>query len=139
MRSTTALTLKVLRKAKFHAEVVEKWVGPPRQHDAETGAWRGTGVRKDLWGIVDILGVGLRYTLAVQSTSDRSLVRERQSKALASEPLLRWMGQSPTNIFEVWGWLPAKKGQRGRQLRRWRLVPGSTHWIEVEGAPVSAA
>ena len=54
--SPAQLTLKEMRKRGYRAEVTERWIP-------------GANIRKDLYGFVDVLCVGLGDTIAIQSTS----------------------------------------------------------------------
>jgi hypothetical protein len=69
--SPTALTLRALRRDGYTAQVVEHWVP-------------GANVRRDLFGIVDVLAIRGEETLGVQATSD-SNVSARVRKIAESE------------------------------------------------------
>ncbi len=71
--SPTQLTLKLLRKQGYRAAVVEKW--NPHAH-----------IRQDLFGIIDVLAVGNRETVAVQCTS-YSNVSSRVNKIAESDAI----------------------------------------------------
>ena len=64
--STTALTLNRLRKEGWRPWVVERWIPFVRGSDKDGMRVRG-GIRKDLFGIVDIEAVSLTGHLYVQT------------------------------------------------------------------------
>jgi hypothetical protein len=90
--SPTQLTLRELRKQGYTAAVTERWNPFAR-------------IRQDLFGFVDVLGVGEKGTLAVQATSD-SHVSERVKKIADCEHIgaVREAGWQ----IEVWGWKKVK-------------------------------
>ena len=91
----TQRTLKKLRDDGYLAAVVERW----NAH---------AGIRQDLFGVVDVIGIRDGETLAVQSTSG-SNVAARVKKIADAEatPTIRAAGWR----FEVHGW---RKGANGR-------------------------
>ena len=86
--SPTQNTLKNLRDRGYRAQVVERW-NPHAK------------VRQDLFGIIDVLGVGNGETIAVQSTS-YSNVAARIRKIAEAEAIgdIRDAGWK----IEVHGW-----------------------------------
>lgn len=86
--SPTARTLKRLRDEGYTAEVVEKTI--PRCF-----------IKKDLYGLIDILAIRPGEILGVQATS-RSNHAARRTKALASELLPSVIAAGIK--FEVWSW-----------------------------------
>jgi hypothetical protein len=83
----TALSLQLLRREGFMADVVERLLPHAR-------------VRKDLFGFGDVLAVMPgEALLAVQATSG-SNVAARLAKAKALPALRIWLGHR----FGVWGW-----------------------------------
>ena len=68
--SPTQLTLKNLRERGYMSEVVEHWNSFAR-------------IRQDLFGIIDVIGVGNGETIAVQSTSYTN-TSARQKKMMDS-------------------------------------------------------
>jgi hypothetical protein len=92
--SPTQLTLKRLRDDGWTAEVVERWIP-------------GANIRKDLFGIVDVVALKGEDTLAVQATSS-SNVSARVRKIADSEHIaaIREAGW----MVHVYGW--QKKGGR---------------------------
>jgi hypothetical protein len=95
----TARTLALLRRRGFTAAVVEKWVAQ-------------AGIRKDLFGCIDVLAVHPRdkVIVGVQATS-ASNVSHRLAKARALPELAAWLRAGGS--FEVWGWV--------QQGRRWQV------------------
>jgi hypothetical protein len=90
--SPTQLSLKNLKDRGYRAAVVEKWNPHAR-------------IRQDLYGFIDLLGVGGNETIAVQSTS-YSHVSERVTKIAEAEALpdVRKAGWK----IEVHGWRKVK-------------------------------
>lgn len=93
--SPTERTLKELRKRGYMAAVVEKWI--PVIHQ-----------RKDLFGIIDVLGIRKGETIAIQTTSG-SNVSDRVKKIADSDktPVIREAGWR----LVVWGWRKAANGR----------------------------
>ena len=91
----TQRTLKKLRDDGYLAAVVERW----NSH---------AGIRQDLFGVVDVIGIREGETLAVQATSG-SNVSARVKKIADSDatPMIRAAGWK----FHVHGW---RKGANGR-------------------------
>ena len=85
----TQLSLKLLKKEGYTAQVVESWV--PVAH-----------VRRDLFGIIDILAIkpGVFGVLGIQCTSFSNM-GARLKKAGVNKHLLTWYKTG--NNFEVWG------------------------------------
>lgn len=96
--SPTQRTLAELRKRGYRAAVVERW-NPHAK------------IRHDLFGIVDVLGVGNGETVAVQATSG-SNVASRLKKIAESEAL--------PDIREA-GWKLLVHGWRKAANGRWTL------------------
>lgn len=87
--SPTALTLRYLRTAGYLADVVERWIAQ-------------AGIRKDLFGIIDLVGITIdEPVLAVQATSLAN-VSARIAKAKASPALALWLTTGAR--FQVFGW-----------------------------------
>lgn len=98
----TQMTLKHLRKLGCTVDVVERVV--PYSF-----------IRKDLFGIIDIIAIRSGVILGVQSTSG-SCHTKRIQKALAEPRLLEWLRAG--GKFEVWSW--KKKGKRSKR-KLWKL------------------
>ena len=98
----TQRTLAALRADGYTAEVVEHWNPHAR-------------VRHDLFGIVDILAVRGRETLAVQTTAG-SGVSARIAKLTAS-PALPLLAAAGWRV-QVHGWRRVKV-KRGGRATRW--------------------
>ena len=92
--SPTALTLRELRKEGWTAQVVEHWVP-------------GANVRRDLFGVIDVLALRDDTILGVQATS-ASNVSARIHK-IADHPNLPAIRKAGIRL-EVHGW--AKKDHR---------------------------
>ncbi len=98
----TSRTLNELRKDGWTVAVVESWI--PRLN-----------IRRDLWGIGDVLAMTADKLLLIQCTSEAN-VSARVHKAKAEPRLQTWLAD-PSRAFEVWGW--------GKRMGRWecRKVP----------------
>ena len=100
--STTVLTIGELKAKGWHAAKVEYWLA----------FGRGGGVRKDLYGCIDVVAVHerLKATIGVQCTSRenvgariekiRLMVSDR--KNLDGAAIRTWLRIG--NRLEVWGW-----------------------------------
>jgi hypothetical protein len=98
MASPTSLTLDLLRRSGFVADVVEKWLTRVNR-------------RRDLFGFGDVLGIDRKApgVLIVQATS-LAHVKDRLAKARSRPELAAWLRAG--GRFEVHGW--AKRGGRWR-------------------------
>jgi hypothetical protein len=96
--SPTALSLALLRRSGYVADVCERWIPIP-----------GKKIRKDLFGCFDVLAIDQREPaiLAVQCTSVGH-VADRLAKAKSKPALKAWLRAG--GRMEVWGW--AKRGDR---------------------------
>ena len=90
--SPTQLTLKKLRADGWTAEVTEKW-NPFAK------------IRQDLFGIVDVLGIGKEGTIAVQTTSDSNVAA--RVKKIADSPHIAAIRDAGW-AFHVHGWRKVK-------------------------------
>ena len=113
----TARTLAHLRRLGYLAAVVESWVPIP-----------GRKVRRDLWGIGDVLAVHPRdgVTLLVQCTSgDHTAHRAAKVCGTAAAAVLLRAGWR----IEVWGWV--------QRAGRWepRVVPITAEGLQVVAVP----
>jgi hypothetical protein len=111
LRSPTARTLAHLRGQGVAAESVEKWIPVPRHP--------GGGVRRDLFGIIDVIAIGPKI-VAIQSTSG-SNHSARVKKAEAAQHLRSWLAAGAQ--FAVWSWAkkPHKKKDGSKGAKRWAL------------------
>lgn len=90
-------TLALLEAEDYLAVVVERWDAFSRR-------------RHDLFGILDIVALGVGHTLGVQVTS-RNNMSSRRTKILTS-PALPFIRDAGWRI-ELWGW--------DKPAHRWRL------------------
>ena len=127
MRTTTQRSLKHARKLGWIAEVVERWIVIPNHP--------GGGIRKDLYGAIDILAVRglLSGCFGIQSCSASALPAHKKT-AEASDQLPFFLAG---NRFEIWAW--AKRGERGKrklwQVKRWEFASHDPAvWIEIESS-----
>lgn len=100
MSSPTQRSKKLMEEAGYLVEIVERW--NPWAH-----------IRQDLYGIVDLLGVGPAGTLAVQTTT-AAHVAERREKILASKAIPYLVAAGWT--VRIHGWRKPSK-----RFRRWRV------------------
>lgn len=101
MSSPTSRSLALLRKEGWLAQTVEQFVRfPPPGH------------RKDLFNIIDILGIKDDETIGIQATS-ASNMSSRVKKSIESDALHVWLAGG-SRSFEVWGWRkrPVKRGSK---------------------------
>jgi hypothetical protein len=116
MRSPTARTLQWLRKEGFTAESTEKWIPVPKHP--------GGGIRRDLFGCIDIVAIQGCKLLGIQSTSGGNH-NARVLKAMAEPKLAEWLATGA--LFEVWSW--TKKGARGKR-KTWQVRVEQLHRFE---------
>lgn len=89
--SPTALSLNLLRRSGYVADVVERFIA-------------AGNIRKDFLGCIDIIAVSGRReprVLAVQATSLAN-VAARVNKAKGKAELKTWLASG--SAFQVWGW-----------------------------------
>jgi hypothetical protein len=100
----TARTIKLLRKAGYLAEVVERWLPIP-----------GKSVKRDLFHIADVLAVHPRQHvfLLVQCTS-LGHVADRLAKTKGRPELATWLAAG--GRFAVWGWFRRNGVWRAKQV-----------------------
>jgi hypothetical protein len=114
--SPTQRSLRHLRQQGLQAQVVEHWV--PR-----------VNIRRDLFGVIDIVAMSSERVVGVQTTSASNMAA-RMRKSEASALLEMWLRTGCG--FEVHGW--GLKGARGKrklwQCRVARAVPvmGGVEW-----------
>lgn len=90
MKATpTKVSLALLKKEGYVAEVVEHWI--PKMN-----------IRRDLFGIIDILAIkeGQFGAFGIQCTS-KANISSRIKKAMSNPKILLWLKTG--NTFEVWG------------------------------------
>lgn len=97
--SPTALTLRHLREQGYTAAVVEFW----NPH---------AGIRQDLFGFIDVIGIRPGETIAVQTTSVGEV--SRRVRKIADSPLVGAVREAGWTIH-VHGW--AKKNGRWELAR----------------------
>jgi hypothetical protein len=123
MASPTAMSMELLRRRGYLVSRVESWV-------PVAGA-RGGGVRRDAFGIADLLACHPheREVVLVQATA-LSCVSARVAK-IRSKPDVGKLLQSGIKV-EVWGW--------GKRAGRWHpkivaIEPGDLRPVVVEKIP----
>lgn len=92
--SPTQRTLKALRDQGYRVVIVEKWNPHVRQ-------------KQDLYGCIDILGIGNGETIAVQCTDGSNL--SKRVKKITEHESLADMRDAGWRI-ECWGWRKLKTG-----------------------------
>lgn len=114
-------TLKHLRKLGYTAAVVEKWNAHAR-------------VRKDLFGVIDVLGISSEGgILGIQATSG-SNVSSRMAKAMLEPNLETWLESG--GRFQIWGWRKSAKTRRYvlRKIELQKTAIGIEHYELEEAA-----
>jgi hypothetical protein len=121
--STTVLTIRELKAKGWHAAKVEYWLA----------FGRGGGVRKDLYGCIDVVAVNekLRATIGVQCTSRENVgsriekirLMVSDKKNLDGAAIRTWLRIG--NRLEVWGWDKWDKLPRILVVRLGLSVAGS--------------
>lgn len=101
--SPTARTLKLLRDDGWLADVVERWI--PRAK-----------IRKDLFGLIDILAIRDGEVLAVQTTTASNVTARRQ-KAEA-HPNLPFVKEAMRFVIHGWRLRKLKGEKRGHWVCR---------------------
>jgi len=97
MSSPTQRSLEHLRELGYVAEVVERWIPQAR-------------IRRDLFGVIDIVAVRAGETVGIQATSASNVsARVRKIAAASALPVLRAAGWR----LLVHGW--------GKRAGRWQL------------------
>jgi hypothetical protein len=101
MASPTARTLTLLRRCRYVADVVERYLHHARR-------------KRDFQGIADVLAVrrGEPGTLAIQATT-LAHVRDRLDRCRSRPELAAWLDAG--NRLQVWGWF--KRGRRWKVKR----------------------
>lgn len=95
MGSPTQRSLKLLRDSDWDIEVVEKWIP-------------GANIRRDLFGIIDLLGVKGMQTLGVQTTSYSNL--SARLKKMGDSPMIGKLREAGW-LLEAHGWKKNKAGK----------------------------
>lgn len=98
MNSPTQRSLKHIRDAGYHAEVTEKW-----------NPW--AKIRQDLFGFIDIVAVGKKETVGIQTTSYSNM--SARIKKILDSPVLP--------ILQASGWKIVCHGWKKNKSNRWEL------------------
>lgn len=106
----THKTLAKLRKDGWEPDVVERWIGKPGMF----------AVRRDLWGLIDVLAIPawdgmMRGILGIQSTSSAAM--QPHIRKAIEEPRLGVVLAAGIR-FEIWGWTLHKVGLKAV---RWKV------------------
>lgn len=96
--SPTQLTLRNLRERGYLAAVVERW-NPHAK------------IRQDLFGIIDVIGVGPEGTIGVQATSQSN--RSKRTRKMVEHESIGPLREAGWTL-EVHGWKKVKN--------RWHVV-----------------
>lgn len=101
----TQRTLQRCRDNGWEADVCERWV-PIKNHP-------GGGVRKDLFGFIDVLVLGDDETLAIQATSgSNGNARVIKITTECRKQAISWIRNG--NKIQVWAWRKLKKKVDGK-------------------------
>ena len=103
--TNTSKTLKYLRDMGYEAGMVERYL-------SYAGKF---GVRKDLFGIIDIIAMGSETIVGVQSCGQS--FREHDRKILASPLAIMWLECG--GLLWLVGWRKLKL-KRGGKAMRWK-------------------
>lgn len=110
--SNTQRTLRALRQGGYICEIAERWIqygpGDPRRKFA-------TGMRKDMFGFIDIIAITPLGLCAIQSTGSDFAAHDRL--ILENEIAPEWM--TAGGRIELWGWRKVKL-KRGGKAMRWK-------------------
>lgn len=101
----TQRTLAECRKRGWLAEVVERWV--PHYGTDEEGKKRG-GVRKDLFGFVDVVVIADGRLLFIQATSGTNVTHRKEKILTECKDNLAAVLNCGVRV-EIWGWRKLKK------------------------------
>jgi hypothetical protein len=96
--SPTQRSLALMRERGFHAETVERWIP-------------GANIRRDLWGFVDILCLGMDGELVGVQTTSASNLAARITK-IAESPLIDRIRKAGIKLV-AHGW--------GKKKGRWQV------------------
>lgn len=92
----TQKSLALIRDHNFTAEVVEKWI-------------MGANIRKDLFGLIDIIAIARGRVLGIQSTGINGR-KEHQQTILGHENTVKWL-ESGAELLQIsWDKKLIKKG-----------------------------
>lgn len=105
-KTPTQRTLAELRKRGYVCDIVERWLGGVRRGDG------GFGIRKDLFGVMDIIALDKMnlLILGVQSTGQDFAGHRRKLFTEKARVIDLWLQCG--GVFELWGWRKVKRGNR---------------------------
>ena len=113
----TQRTLRRLKNQNLKAAIVEKWIPFGIRRDG-SGKIIGRGVRRDLFGIIDIIALDInRGVIGIQSTGQDFAGHHRKLTLEKKEECIQWL-LTPGSHLELWGWRKLKVN-RGREAIRW--------------------
>ncbi len=117
--SPTQRTLRLLRQQGYFADIVEKfnpWVGPEIERvDRHGNRYKSPcGIRKDLFGFLDIIVILPKGVAGIQSCGQN--FAEHNRMILETSLAYKWV--KAENRLELYGWRKIKK-QRGGKLMIW--------------------
>ncbi len=119
MISNTQRTLKALKEEGAYCDIVERYIkdAGPLKFTVVKGKRIGkrTGVRKDLFGIIDIIALypNRKKICGIQSCGQA--FSEHKKKILSNFYTLSWLRYAD---LELWGWRKLKKGKREIWMKR---------------------
>ena len=112
--SPTARTLRECRDRGWVAEVVERWI----PYYIENGEQSKRGVRKDLFGFIDIVALTPNGILAIQACANSSLSkRVDKIRYECNEVALLWLDSG--GLISCWGW---KRYKKPVERKWWRVT-----------------
>ena len=106
----TQRTLKYLRDQGYECGMVERWVMIPK-HPAG-------GIRKDLFGIIDLLAIKGHETIGVQSTGQAFAEHHKKLTEEKAEEVRDWLAGGTRQLWLI-GWRKLKV-KRGGKAMHWK-------------------
>ena len=122
--SPTQRTLRELKGQGRVCAIVEKWnpyVGPPRSPSSPVGQKnKPTGIRQDLFGIIDVLSLDpVRGFVGVQCCAGSGMSAHWTKLTVdRAQESLDWL-KTPGGRLEIWAWRKVKV-KRGGKAMVWR-------------------
>jgi hypothetical protein len=112
-RENTSHSVDHLRALGYHVEFVERWI----PGDIRSGFCGGPGIKKDLFGIMDLLAVRPGEVLGVQVGSLNGHAAHRV-KILGEARTWDWIASGSRLMIHSWDAVAPS----GRSLRKWKLT-----------------
>jgi len=117
--TNTARTLEFFKNLGYEVGVVERFLGYAGKF----------GQRKDLFGIIDVVGIRKNETIGIQSCGQAFAKHDK--KILTSEYSIKWLESKDRKLFLV-GWRKVKL-KRGSKAIRWKPRIKEYTWDDFIG------